>query len=230
MRLIINERKIQRNRKLGNALTLVSLAELGAGLFFAFKPNLILWSYVALVIGFVLTQFSMHFSSRYSRSPRYDEIMLKALETIRGDYSFYVHTNPVPHLLLGPNKFYVLHPVTTPGTISYVDGKWKEKGRGFMMRLVGQEGLGKPDQEIATQVQGLRDLLNEKGWPYSEQPRIEALMVILSDKTQLGEINDPPIPLVDVEELKRMIRRLDREDPQGEMSEEEIEKAKAILG
>ncbi len=230
MRLIINKRKIDRNKKLGNALTLVSLAVLGAGLFFAFKPNLILWSYVALVIGFVLTQFSMHFSSRYSRSPRYDEVMLKALETIRGDYSFYVHTNPVPHLLTGPNKFYVLHPVTSPGTISYVNGKWKEKGRGFMMRIVGQEGLGNPEKEIASQVQGLRDLLNEQGWPYSEQPRIEALLVILSDKTQLGELDNPPLQIVPIEDLKRVIRRIDREDPEGELSEETIEKAKAILG
>lgn len=230
MRLIINKRKIERNRKLGNALTLISLAVLGTGLFFAFKPNLILWSYVALVIGFVLTQFGMHFSSRYSRSPRYDEVMLKALETIRGDYSFYVYTNPVPLLLLGPNKFYVLHPVTSPGTISYVGGKWKEKGRGFMMRIVGQEGLGNPDKEIASQVQGLRDLLNQEGWPYSEQPPVEALLVILSEKTQLGELDNPPLQLVPIEDLKRVIRRIDREDPDGELSEADLERAKSILG
>ena len=230
MRLIIDEKKIQRNKKLANALTIISLTVLGSGLFFAFRPNLLLWSYIALVVGFVLTQFSLFFSSRYARSPRYDEIMSKALETIRGDYSFYVHTTPAPYLLLGPNKFYLLHPVVTPATISYINGKWKEKGRGIMMRVIGQEGLGNPEKEITHQIDALREHLNEKGLPISEQPAIEPLLVILLDKTKLGELENPPLMFVDIKELRRIIRRFDREDPNPPMTEEKLERIKEILG
>jgi hypothetical protein len=230
MRLIINEQKIKRNKTIGNVLTIASLAILGAGLFFAFRPNLILWSYVALVVGFVMTQFSMYYSSRFSRSPRYDETMHTALETIRGDYSFYVHKTPVPYLLLGPNKLYALHPVVTPGMISYVNGKWKEKGRGIMMRIIGQESLGNPEKELAGQIQGLQDYLNNHDMPYTKQPRIEPLLVVLTDKTTLGVLDNPPIQIVDIKELKRIIRRFDREDPEGEMPESDLEQVKSILG
>ncbi len=230
MRLIINEQKIKRNKKIASVFTIASLAILAAGLVFAFRPTMLLWSYVALVVGFVMTQFSMYYSSRYSRSPRYDEIMNKALETIRGDYSFYVHTTTVPHLLLGPNKFYALHPVVTPGMISYENGKWKEKGRGIMMRIVGQEGLGNPEKELAGQIQGLQDYLNENGLSYTEQPQIEPLLVFLTDRTSFGELNDAPIQIVNIKELKRTIRRFDREDPEGAISEEKLEEIKSILG
>ncbi len=230
MRLIINEQKIKRNKKIASIFTIASLAVLAAGLVFAFRPTMLLWSYVALVVGFVLTQFSMYFSSRFSRSPRYDEVMNKALETIRGDYNFYVYMTLVPNLLLGPNKFYALHPVITPGTISYENGKWKEKGRGIMMRIVGQEGLGNPSKELSVQIQGLQDYLNENGMPYTEQPQIEPLLVILTDKTKFGELNDAPIQIVNINELKRTIRRFDRENPEGAISEGKLEEIKSILG
>lgn len=230
MRLIINEQKIKRNKKIGNILTIASLAVLGAGLFFAFKPTMFIWSYVALIVGFVMTQFSMYYSSRFSRSPRYDEVINKALETIRGDYSFYVYKTAIPHLLLGPNKFYALHPVITPGTISYVGGKWKEKGRGIMMRIIGQESLGNPEKELAQQTQSLQDYLNENGIPYPEQPHIEPLLVLLSDKTKVGELEGALIQIVDIKELKRTIRRFDREDPEGAMPEGKLEKIKSLLG
>jgi len=230
MRLIINEKKIKRNKKIANVLTIASLAILAAGLVFAFRPAMLLWSYVALVVGFVMTQISMYFSSRFSRSPRYDEVMAKALETIRGDYSLYVYTTPVPNLLLGPNNFYILHPVVTPGKISYENGKWKEKGRGIMMRIIGQEGLGNPEKELSAQVHMLQDYLNENGLSYTEQPRIEPLLVILSDKTSFGELSEAPLQIVDIKELKRTIRRFDREDPQGALSEGKLERIKSILG
>lgn len=230
MRLIINEKKIKRNKKIAGALTIASLAVLGTGLFFAFKSDMILWSYVALIVGFVLTQISMYYSSRFSRSPRYDEVMHKALETIRGDYSFYVYTTTVPNLLLGPNKFYALHPIVTPGTISYVNGKWREKGRGILMRIIGQENLGNPERELAIQIQGLQDKLNENGLVYSEQPPIVPLLVLLTDKTVIGEMEDAPIQHVKINELKRTIRRFDREDPEGVIPEEKMEQIKSILG
>ena len=31
-------------------------------------------SYIALIIGFILSQLGMHFSSRFGRSPRFDEL------------------------------------------------------------------------------------------------------------------------------------------------------------
>lgn len=99
-----------------------------------------------------------------------------------------------------------------------------------MMRIVGQEGLGNPSKELSVQIQGLQDYLNENGMPYTEQPQIEPLLVILTDKTKFGELNDAPIQIVNINELKRTIRRLDRENPEGAISEGKLEEIKSILG
>ncbi|HOE34731.1 MAG: hypothetical protein GX415_07355 [Chloroflexi bacterium] len=231
MKLVINEKLIKKNKTIGQVTTFASLAVLAVGLVFAFGKDMtrILYSYVALIVGFVLSQVGMYFSTRFGRSPRFDELFTGVFEKLRHDYTFYVFSSPVPYLLLGPCAIWVPIPLTASGKISYENGKWKQQGGNFMMKVFGQEGIGRPVQEINANTAMIRKYLAEKGIPEEEQPPIKHIMVVLMKNTMIGEISEAPIPVVNLEDLKRSIRRVDRDECEAPLTEEQIARLTAAL-
>ncbi|MFZ3071491.1 MAG: hypothetical protein WA110_10275 [Anaerolineaceae bacterium] len=231
MKLIINEPLIKKNKTIGQVATFASLAVLVLGLVFAFGKDMtkILWSYAALIVGFVLSQVGMFFTNRYGRTPRFDEIFASAFEKLRHDYSFYVFSSPVPMVLLGPCGFWVPVPIVAGGKISYQKNKWRQEGGNFMMKFVGQEGIGKPDQDAKADVEALQKYLADKGIPIDQQPPIRHILVILMKNTELGDVSQAPIPVVELQDLKRYIRRVDREECTTPISEEELVRLNSVM-
>ncbi len=215
MKLVRNEKYINRNKKIGKILTFSSLSVLGLGLFFAFKRDMqgaIAYSYLCLVVGFILTQLGLNFVNRYGRSPRYDEILGTAFEKLRHEYTYYVYSSPLPMLLLGPCRIWLPIPVNATGEISYVDGKWVHKTKNRIQKMMGQDSVGKPDREVAEASASLSKFLIEKGIPADIHPELKPVMVVYLKETQLGDLSNPPYPVVELEDLKRYIRRMDREE------------------
>ncbi len=214
MKLVINEKYIKKYKTIGNYATISSLLILVLGLVFAFSKDMtrILYSYVALVVGFVLTQVGMYFVNRFGRNPRYDEVLTTAFEKLRHDYTFYVFSAPVPLLLSGPCGLWIVTPITATGTISYEDGKWKQRGSNALLRFMGQEGIGNPDKDLQEKEDNLRKYLSTHGIPADQQPPVKQVMVVMLKKTQVGEVSKAAVPIVELEEVKRFIRRVDREE------------------
>ncbi len=231
MNIIRNDKLIKRNKTIGQICTYGSLIILIIGLVFAFGGDIsrILWSYAALIVGFILSQIGMYFTNRFGRNPRFDEIFATAFEKLRSDYTFYVYSSPVPMLLIGPCHIWVPIPVTASGKISYVNGKWKQEGGNFMMKVFGQEGLGKPDREALADEEAIRSYLASKGIPEESQPPINHVLVVLMKNTKVGDVSEAPIPVVELPEIKRYIRRVDRESCETPLSEEQIEQLNAAL-
>jgi len=231
MKLVINEKLIKKNKTIGQVTTFASLAVLAIGLVFAFGKDMtkILYSYIALIIGFVLSQVGMYFSTRFGRSPRFDELFKGAFEKLRHEYTFYVYSSPVPFLLLGPCSIWVPIPLTASGKISYENGKWKQQGGNFMMKLFGQEGIGRPVQEVSANTAAIRKFLTEKGIPEEEQPEIKHVLVVLMKNTIVGEISEAPIPVVNLEDLKRSVRRVDRDECAAPLTEEQLARLTSAL-
>lgn len=231
MKLVINEKLIKKNKTIGQVTTFASLAVLAIGLVFAFGKDMtkILYSYIALIIGFVLSQVGMYFSTRFGRSPRFDELFKGAFEKLRHEYTFYVYSSPVPFLLLGPCSIWVPIPLTASGKISYENGKWKQQGGNFMMKLFGQEGIGRPVQEVSANTAAIRKYLADKGIPEEEQPEIKHVLVVLMKNTIVGEISEAPIPVVNLEDLKRSVRRVDRDECAAPLTEEQLARLTSAL-
>ncbi|HNW94711.1 MAG TPA: hypothetical protein PKW57_00165 [Anaerolineaceae bacterium] len=231
MKLIINEKLIKKNKTIGQITTFASLAVLAIGLVFAFGKDMtkILYSYIALIVGFVLSQVGMYYSTRFGRSPRFDELFNDAFDKLRHEYSFYVYSSPVPYLLLGPCVIWVPIPLNASGKISYENGKWKQQGGNFMMKIFGQEGIGRPVQEVSANTAALRNYLTGKGIPEEEQPEIRHIMVVMMKNTIIGEVSQAPIPVVNLEDLKRSIRRVDREECEKPLTEEQLARLTSAL-
>ena len=210
MKLVINEKLIQRNKRIGNITSIVGISILVIGLLLNISPTpeRTMISFGALIIGFIISQVSTYFVTRFSRSPRFDEIITENLSKLSNKYSFYVYRAPIPMLIVGPAGLWIPIPVSASGEI-YYDKKWRQRGGSFLLKLFGQENLGRPALEIeANQREIKKFLLNH--FEEDELPPIDGILVSLHPKAVIGDVDDAPNPIVEAEALRRTIRKVDR--------------------
>jgi len=228
MKKVINETLISRNKKIGNILTILGAAILIGGLILNIKPDptRTLLSLVALIVGFVLAQISSYYVSRFVRSPRFDEIIADNLSKLNNEYTFFAYSSPVPILLTGPHGLWIPIPLTASGEI-YYDGKWKQRGGNFFLKLFGQETLGKPERDIESRENQVLRFL-EENLPEEEIPPINSILVSLHPKATIGDVESAPNPIVTVDALRRSIRKVDRKSEE-QISQEILDKINEVL-
>lgn len=228
MKIIKNENLIKRNGRIGQWTSLAALAVLGIGMYISFqRPDLFIYSIGALIVGFTMTQIGMYFSNRWGRSPRPDEQLDAALKGLPGDTSIYHYETPVSHLLVGPAGIWILHAYHQRGKVSYSKNRWKLSGGGFMqtyMTIFGQEGIGRPDLEIATEFESLKKYLTKK-MEEAELPEIQAALVFTNDQTEIDD-TDAPLPVIKLKQLKEFIRQKSKDKAIGTLT---LEKIKSVL-
>lgn len=209
MKIIKNEKLIERNGKIGQWVSLGALAVLGLGMYISFsKPDLFIYSVLCLVLGFIMTQIGMYMGNRWGRSPRPDEKFDTGLKGLHSDFNIYHYTTPVSHLLVGPSGVWVLLPYHQKGKAEFVKGRWKMSGGGFMqsyMRIFGQESIGRPDLDAQNEVQVLRKFLAKK-IDDASIPEIRPILVFTSDEVEV-EAGDSPIPAMRLKQLKEFLRQ-----------------------
>jgi hypothetical protein len=210
MKQITNDKLIDRNKKIGNITSILGIAILIGGLILNIRPDptRTLLSLGALIVGFVVAQISTFFVTRFGRSPRFDEIIASNLSKLNNDYTFFVYASPVPMLLTSPHGIWIPVPVSVGGEI-YYDGKWKQKGGNVMMKFFGQENLSKPEKDVAAREAQVRKFLEENLGKDSIPP-INNILVSLHPKAVIGNVEGAPTPIVEVEALRRTIRKIDR--------------------
>lgn len=215
MKIIRNEALIKRNGRIGQWTSLGALAVLGAGMYLSFtQPSLFVYSIGALILGFTMTQVGMYFSNRWGRSPRPDEQLDAGLKGLPGDVAIYHYAAPAAHLLVGPMGIWTLLPYHQRGSLSYEKNRWRLRGGGFMQRymtIFGQEGLGRPDLEAASQTEAVRSHLVRK-MDEKTVPPINAVLVFTSDGAKI-DAAEAPLPAVQLKKLKDFLRQKTKASP-----------------
>lgn len=228
MKIIKNEKLIQRNRQIGQWTSLAALIVLGLGMYISFtRTDLFAYSLAALLIGFTLTQIGMYLGNRYGRSPRPDEKLDAGLKGLQNEFAIYHYTTPASHLLVGPAGIWVLLPYHQRGKVTYHKNRWRMSGGGFLqayMRLFGQEGLGRPDIELESEISALKKHL-AKRMDETQIPPINAMMVFISDDVEI-DAADAPIPAMKLKDIKEFFRKKAKEKPIAQM---QLEAVKAAL-
>ncbi|MBI4761071.1 MAG: hypothetical protein ACOYYF_05410 [Chloroflexota bacterium] len=228
MKIIKNEKLIQRNRQIGQWTSLAALIVLGLGMYISFtRTDLFAYSLAALLIGFTLTQIGMYLGNRYGRSPRPDEKLDAGLKGLQNEFAIYHYTTPASHLLVGPAGIWVLLPYHQRGKVTYHKNRWRMSGGGFLqayMRLFGQEGLGRPDIELESEISALKKHL-AKRMDETQIPPINAMMVFISDDVEI-DAADAPIPAMKLKDIKEFFRKKAKEKPIVQM---QLEAVKAAL-
>jgi len=209
MKIIKNEKLIERNGKIGQWMSLASLIVLVLGLYISFTvPEYFIYSIVCFVIGFTMTQISIYMGNRWGRSPRADEKFDAGLKGLHSDFVIYHFSSPVSHLLIGPSGAWVLHPLHQRGKVSYQKNRWKLSNGGFLqayMSVFGQEGLGRPEIDAENEVQALRKFLAKK-MDESTIPEIKPILVFTNDEIEV-DAGDSPIAAMRLKQLKEFMRQ-----------------------
>jgi hypothetical protein len=212
MRIVSNNKKIQRNYKIGLYTSLASLVLLfvAVGLTFTGNTDLTSYSFAAMLGGLVLSQVGVYFANRYGKSPRVDERITQGLKGLDDRYTLYHYMTPVPHLLTGPSGVWVLVPQYHPGQITYEKQRYRQQGVGLFSRMVGQEGLGRPDLEAQSYQKDVEKFLQQL-LPDESVP-VRSLVVFTNPKASV-QAADAPLPTMHVEKLKDFLRRATKEMP-----------------
>ncbi len=210
MRIISNEKIIRRNARLGQIAAILGLLILLGGMVIAFRwPNLFTYSWGALLLGFILSQVGIYFGNRWGRRPRPDEHLANALKGLDDRFSLYNWSAPVSHLLVGPAGVWILVPRSQAGRVTFDKGRWRVKGGGVLrayLNLFAQEGLGRPDLDIAAETQTM-DRFFKKNLPEEEQPEIQSALVFTNEKSVVEDLEEAPVPTVHARKLKELIRK-----------------------
>lgn len=210
MKVVIDEKLIKRNAKIGQVVTILSLAVLGAGMFITFqKPDLLPLSIGALLVGFLLSQVGIYFTNRWGRSPRPDEQISLALKGLDKRYALYHYRTPASHVLVGPAGVWIMIPKHQRGKITYQKNRWRQSGGGFIqnyLKIFAQEGIGRPDLEIESDVDGLSKFLKKNLPEGTDIPDIRAALVFSHPEIEI-QADDAPSPTLPAKKLKDMIRK-----------------------
>jgi len=228
MKIILNEKLVKRNAKIGQITSLLSLLTLGSGMYISFKyPEKFSVTLTALLVGFLLSQVSLYYGNRWGRIPRPDQLLDQNLKGLPGNYRIYHYASPVPHLLIGPAGVWVLLPYHQKGKVSYDGKRWHLKGGGFgqaYMRIFGQDNLGRPELDAGAEVSKLHRFF-EKTAPDAPIPPIRAALVFTSPNVEL-DVENAPIPALHLKKLKPFFRKEAKSSP---LSEKDIERLSALL-
>jgi len=218
MQIITNEKLIRRNRNIARYSSIVGLVILVGGMIISFsRPELIVISFGALIVGFLLSQIGIYFTNRWGREPRPDQLLNQALKGLDNKYRIYHFMSPVSHLLVGPAGIWILFPRHQKGVITYERGRWRQRGGGFLqgyLRLFAQEGLGRPDYDISSEMQNLQNYF-EKSMQAETIPPMQAALIFTTDKAilQFNEDDQPPVPTLYINKLKELIRKNAKSKP-----------------
>src|SRR5919109_2452064 len=228
MKIIKNEKLIKRNAQIGSWTSLAALVVLGGGMYLSFtRQELFIYSLIALLLGFTLTQVGMYMGNKFGRSPRPDEKLDAGLKGLPNDFVMYHYTTPASHLLVGPAGVWVVLPYHQRGRIAFRKNRWRMSGGGFLqnyMRIFGQEGIGRPDIEIEGEIRSLKQYLS-KHMDESEIPEINALMVFTNEDVEIDGEGAPVIALK-LKQIKDFIRQKAKEK---KLPAETLNKLKAAL-
>lgn len=213
MKIVTNEKLIKTRKVIGRYTTIGSLVILGIGLYLSFQPQYMNYSFIALLVGFLLSQIGIYFGNRWGRSPRPDEWISQSLKGLDGKYTLYHYRTPVPHLLIGPAGIWVLLPYSQGGVITYNEEKkrWHQKGGNLYLKIFAQDSLGRPDLEITAYLDEIKRYF-EKNLPNAGLPEPKAVLLFTNPKATI-DADNAPVDTIPIGKLKEFIRKRAKSNP-----------------
>jgi hypothetical protein len=211
MNIITNESLIKRNARISQISMIGGLMVLAGGMFISFKltdPRYFYVSLLALLIGFILSQVGIYYANNFGRHPRPDETINLELKGLDGKYTLYHYITPVPHLLVGPAGVWILLTRNQKGRITYTNGRWRQRGGNLYMKLFAQEGLGRPDIDLESQVNKLTQFF-QNNLPEGAVPPIQTALVFTNPTVviEIPEDSTPPSETIKADKLKETVRK-----------------------
>lgn len=227
MRIIRDERRIEVLSSVGQYATLGGLLILLIGLVISFvRPRWMLPVVISTGLGFLLSVVGGFFADRYAGSLAHHKALAEVLKGLDYRHTLLQYVLPAEHVLVEPGGCTVFVVKSQGGTVVYdaQNNKWRHKQRGkFFRRLVGQAGLGKPDEEAKRNVERLREYLDER-LEDAERVPVRGAVVFVNEDVQL-EADQAPVPTFYRKNVKDWLRRSGERRPLPDEVQEQLRDA-----
>ena len=201
--------------KLGSGIGLVLVF---FGLLLLWVPWGYPWSYLLVLLGFVIGSVGNRQMNRWVNEPRADQALSRALRGFDDRYYLYHYTLPADHVLLAPYGLFVIKAKGLEGRIRCLKDRWR---RDFsllrLLRGFGPEPLGNPTKETRREMERLSEYIAER-LP-GEEVEVKGIIVFTHPQVQL-EMEGATLPTLPLRGLKSHLRKAAR----GEEMPEEIHK------
>ena len=214
MRIVANNKLIERNSKIARYATFGGLALLVGALVINIlaltrqnEPQLLIYVMVAFFVGFTLTNIGTLFTNRWGRRP--DKALAESLKGLDERYTLYNFRLGAPHVLAGPSGAIVLLPKYQAGPVHFDGQKWTNPGaRRGMFGLFNPDPLGNPVADAAGEVENFNRFIKKRAPDLNIAPL--AIVVFMHPSAEVSA-KGSAIPVVHAKQLKEHIRRLPRD-------------------
>ncbi len=210
MRIIENEKYIQRRAKVGEWAPLVGLGCLfGSVLIMLSYPQLALWGTLLLGVGFVASMLGNYYGDRFVGKIAYHVKLQEALKGLNDQYTLLLYTQVVSFVLLEPGGVTVLVVKPQSGTVRYADGRWRHQQRGkFLRQLAGQESLIAPAQDASQQAKRMADwLAKQLPEEVAASVPVRGVLVFAAPDVRLEIESSVPVAALLLKDLKPWLRK-----------------------
>jgi hypothetical protein len=215
MKVKTDSKFVAGKARLGKLTSLAGLVILTGGMVISFsKPELFEVSLLCLILGFGVASIGSYNVSRWVKPPRGDEVLEKALKGLSNKYQLFNYVLPSPHVLLAPFGVYVLFTKKQDGEIVYKgQNKWQQKKdmkRRFRLFFGGEQPLGNPAAEMASDVSSIQKYLSRN---LPDDPiQVNGAIVFLSPDLKLT-IDAADLPVMLPKDLKKFLADEQKKQP-----------------
>ena len=205
MKILIDQVKVQRRRRLSNIASVGGLLLLLASVVLPLVrlEDYATYSTVLMVLGLAIAMVGIYFANRWVKKPRPEDQLDNALKSL-GDFHRLYHYPKLPcdHVLLTPWGVLVLETINLEGEFHYKDGRWKEKmGLGRALRYIVEEHLGNPIKSALASEGYLKGRLNDET-PGGRDIPVHSVVVFVHPAAVL-DVESSETPVCKVEKLRR---------------------------
>lgn len=208
MRIIRHTTYINQRKRQARWISLIGFAVLTSTLFVGMNPSYLLPAYAFMLIGFVVFNMGMQQMGKWSRNPRNDQLIDRAVSKLSDKFTL-IHFAPVgkrrvDHLVVYPGGVVTLVSREINGQVEERGNRWRKKGGG-LRRLISFSGpqLNNPSQDVETSIASVESFLEAQ----QMQVDVEGAVVFVHPQVQL-DIRDPEYPVLHADELPEFLNSL----------------------
>lgn len=235
MKIIIDQKYIQRNALIGKILRWTSLVCMVIGLVAVFSddissnPTLFFAFFFVMIIGVLLSSVSGFFTSRFGKNPRPDELIDKSLKGLDDRFRIFHYQTSIPHLLIGPAGNWSIVPTYVDGEIVFDErkGNWIHKKNSFLNRVLQKEYFPNPKSEYEHQKKEFNKLVSSTSEENGEEFNLLILLLHKNAKI-IGDSEMNNILILPYEKAKDRFRKISKINKQTNEIFDVIEQKLAI--
>lgn len=206
MRVVVNTRRVRRNRQIAQYAFFVTLGVLILGLFVTNaapnNPVLLIAPLIVLPIGVIATIYSVRMANLWLREPRPEAVLQQGLKGQSTRSVLYHYFFPARHLLISPQGVFSLTIRPQDGRFTVKGDRWRKQGSlmSQFMTFFRQDAVGNPHLEAQHEAARTQQLLDQvlPGAGVTVQP----LIVMIGPYAEV-EVEESSIPILYADSKKK---------------------------